>query len=179
MINLSDIGDKGTTYNHNPLASDMENIVELYQIWKPLQDTAAMVNVQPTDPESLMELEKKPFEEIQRAKREEAFWEIGKYLDEALKDKVEKDENLRMILVSAIPQISTYLNKNVKRYRLRAQIWRDIEVEDWVENVITLEVEYEDHGEKMKIWKDLCDVAYKIDPNVTFLVEVERLKEEK
>lgn len=178
MINLFDTGDKGTAYNHNPLASDMENIVKLYQIWKPPQDTAAMINVQLTDPGSFLELEKKPFEEIQRAKREEAFMGIEKYLDEALKDKVEKDENLRMILVSAIPQISTYLNKSGKRYRLRAQIWRDIEV-DWVENVITLEVEYENHEEKMKIWKDLCDVAYKIDPNATFLVEVERLKGEK
>ena len=179
MINLFDTGDKGTAYNHNPLASDMENIVKRYPICKTLQDTAAMINVQPTDPESLLELEKKPFEVIQKAKGDEAFRSIERYLDEALKAKVEKDENLRMILVSAIPQISTYLNKSGKRYRLRAQIWRDIEVEDWVENVIILEVEYEDHEEKMKIWKELCDISYKIDPSAAFLVEVERLKEEK
>lgn len=179
MINLFDTGDKGTAYNPNPLASDMEYIVKLYPIWKPPQDTAAMTNVQPTDQESLLELEKKPFEVIQKAKGDEAFRSIERYLDEALKAKVEKDENLRMILVSAIPQISTDLNKSGKRYRLRAQIWRDRELEDWEENVITLEVEYENHEEKMKIWKDLCDVAYKIDPNATFLVEVERLKEEK
>jgi hypothetical protein len=179
MDNLSGVGDKGTTYNHTPLASNIPNIVKLYPTWKPVQDTTAMIDVQPTDPESLLGLGKKPFEEIQRAKGEEAFIGIGKYLDEALKDKVEKDENLRMILVSTIPQISTYLNKNVKRYRLWAQIWRDIELEDWEENVIILEVEYENHEEKMKIWKDLCDVAYKIDTNANFLVEVKRLKEEK
>ena len=48
-----------------------------------------------------------------------------------------------------------------------------------MENVIILEVEYEDHEEKMKIWKELCDISYKIDPSAAFLVEVERLKEEK
>ena len=176
MINLFDTGDKGTAYNPNPLASDMEYIVKLYPIWKPPQDTAAMTNVQPTDQESLLELEKKPFEVIQKAKGDEAFRSIERYLDEALKAKVEKDENLRMILVSAIPQISTYLNKSGKRYRLRAQIWRDIEVEDWVENVINIEIEYKTHEEKMKIWKELCDTVYEIDPNVTFLIEIEKLK---
>ncbi len=176
MNNLFDTGDKGTAYNPNPLASDMEYIVKLYPIWKPPQDTAAMTNVQPTDQESLLELEKKPFEVIQKAKGDEAFRSIERYLDEALKAKVEKDENLRMILVSAIPQISTYLNKSGKRYRLRAQIWRDIEVEDWVENVINIEIEYKTHEEKMKIWKELCDTVYEIDPNVTFLIEIEKLK---
>jgi len=179
MINPFDTGDKETAYNHIPLASDMENIVKPYQkIWKTPQDTAAMINVQPTDPLSLLllELNKKPFEEIQRAKEKEAFWGIGRYLDDALKEKAEKDENLRIILVSAIPQIFTYLNKSGKRYRLRAQLWRDIEVEDWEEHVINIEIEYKTHEEKMKIWKELCDTVYEIDPNVTFLIEIEKLK---
>ena len=78
--------------------------------------------------------------------------------------------------MSAIPQIFTYLNKSGKRYRLRAQLWRDIEVEDWEEHVINIEIEHKTHEEKMKIWKELCDIVYEIDPNVTFLVEIEKLK---
>lgn len=167
--------DVGTAYNPNLLASAIKNIAKILPSVKVPQDTAMEI-AEPTD---ALNIEKKIIEGIQRATEEEAFMGIGKYLDDALKEKVEEDEYLRMNLVSAIPQISTYLNKNVKRYRLKAQVWRDIELEDWEENVITLEVEYEDHEEKMKIWKDLCDVAYKIDPNATFLVEVERLKEEK
>jgi hypothetical protein len=52
---------------------------------------------------------------------------------------------------------------------LRAHVWRDVESEDWEENVI--EVEYREHEEKMKIWKELCDLVYKNNQNITLLVE--------
>ncbi len=45
-----------------------------------------------------------------------------------------------------------------------------------MENVINIEIEYKTHEEKMKIWKELCDTVYEIDPNVTFLIEIEKLK---
>ena len=79
-----------------------------------------------------------------------------------------------LILARIILQISAYLDKKGKKYKLRAHVWRDVESEDWEENVI--EVEYREHEEKMKIWKELCDLVYKNNQNITLLVEVERFK---
>lgn len=176
MVNPLEIGDEGTSYNHIPLASCMGNIVQPYHpFMEPPQDTTEWIGT-PTDPGSISESYKEIFEKIQMALIEEDFTRIGKYLDDALEEKAERDENLKMILISAIPQIFTYLNKVGKRYRLQAKIWTDIEVEDWEENVITIEVEYENREEKMKIWKEVCDTVYEIDPDVTFLIKIRRLK---
>lgn len=97
-------------------------------------------------------------------------------LDDRLKEKIKQDENLGIIITNSIQGISTYLDGYRKAYKIRAQLWRDIELPDWEENVITVEIVYKTHEEKMRIWKDLCDLIHAIDPEVTVLIDVRKLE---
>ena len=101
---------------------------------------------------------------------------IERYLDDTLKEKIKQDENLGIILTNSILGISMYLDGYGKAYKIRAQLWRDIELPDWEENVITVEIEYKTHEEKMRIWKELCDLIHAIDSEVTVLIDVRKLE---
>ena len=66
----------------------LKNIAKIVPSVKVPQDTAMEI----TEQTDALNIEKKIIEGIQRAAEEEAFMGIGKYLDNALKEKVEEDE---------------------------------------------------------------------------------------
>jgi hypothetical protein len=101
--------------------------------------------------------------------------DIGKHIDGQLKIKITENDYLGKVLICSMIDIKDYLEKTHKRYELYAFVWNDIENKNWEENVMSINIEYDNYKEKRKIWDDIDKIVRKYENNgVVILTQVDK-----
>ena len=68
-------------------------------------------------------------------------------------EKMEEDKHLRMVINNALNEVKGLLDLSNENYLIRASFEQDIEVPDWEEILVSVQIEERDFGEKMKLWE--------------------------
>lgn len=109
---------------------------------------------------------------------EEVSENIKPHLEEEMLKKLQTNRELRVSLEETIPKIKKALREeNYENYEVRVKERKDIEVENWKENIILVKVNFEDIDEKLDIWKKVDKIVEEYEQDKGVLTHIEKLEE--